>query len=842
MDIQLNRRPAAVLGARNRLEILAKTELLFAPVESGIQRLTKLAQRLVDVPVCLVSLVTDECQFFAGAEGLPEPWASDRQTPLSHSFCQHVVIRDDELVVSDARQHDLVRDNLAIPDLGVIAYAGIPIRVGGEVVGSFCAIDTKPRDWSEDELELMRELCESVNSELEVRLLLHEREDALRRAHAERERSQQLLEAAPAPIVAMTSHDLRVTFANQEWMDLTGFAEPVGRTLYELFPELQGQGYFELFEEVARTAEPYIGREQQAIVANGPFAGQARFYNIAVLRVDAADAPHELLVHAVDVTPHVEARLSAERERQRLAMFADIGKVMASSLDYHDNLQRIVRLVVPELADWCIIDVLDEGDGGLKTVAVAAAHDEKQQLLEEMRRRYPVRRDSRQPAADAMRDAAPVLVPDVAMSEIEDRAADARHVELLTRLAPESVSAVPLIVRGEPVGAITYAYAESGRRFRSADDLTHQLELARRLAGSIETSRLYREVGRRAEAARVIERLAEGVVLVDDEGCVRLWNPAAYSITGVRAEDAVGRPVSQVIHGWSSEIEDRMPDTPLAPAPALTLSIDVSGAERWISVTGVRWEDGGAYAFRDVTSERDLERTRQELVATMSHELRTPLAAIYAAAVTLQRKELELEEAVRDTLLDTVQQQAERLTDLSNDILLASRLGARTEPVAEDPVSLDSILETVVGSARLSHGDRVLHLQASKELPLAQGDDHRLQQVLLNLVDNAAKYSPADGGIWLSAHVIEDGWLEVSVDDEGPGIPEWERDRVFEKFYRLDPDMRGGVGGTGLGLYICRELVERMGGEIAAGASSRGGARMSLRLRPHGSAAHPTAP
>ncbi len=159
-----------ILARRTRLLTLRRTGLLDSPPEEAFDRLTRLAARFLDAPVALVSLVDEERQFFKSCFGLPEPWATGRETPLSHSFCQHVVIREEALIVEDAREHPLVKENLAIPDLGVMAYAGIPLTTSrGEVLGSFCAIDTKPRRWTEEEIRTLRDLAASVTTEIQRR-------------------------------------------------------------------------------------------------------------------------------------------------------------------------------------------------------------------------------------------------------------------------------------------------------------------------------------------------------------------------------------------------------------------------------------------------------------------------------------------------------------------------------------------------------------------------------------------------------------------------------------------------------------------------------------------------
>ena len=160
----------AALADPARRGALVRTGLLDGPIDEAFDRLASIVARVLDAPVALVSLVDEDKQVFAGCLGLPEPWATERQTPLSHSFCQHAVASREPLIIPDAREDPRVRDNLAIRDLNVIAYAGIPLIDGeGHALGSLCAIDDKPRRWNDDQIALLRDLAVTVVSELEAR-------------------------------------------------------------------------------------------------------------------------------------------------------------------------------------------------------------------------------------------------------------------------------------------------------------------------------------------------------------------------------------------------------------------------------------------------------------------------------------------------------------------------------------------------------------------------------------------------------------------------------------------------------------------------------------------------
>jgi PAS domain S-box-containing protein len=163
---------------------------------------------------------------------------------------------------------------------------------------------------------------------------------------------------------------------------------------------------------------------------------------------------------------------------------------------------------------------------------------------------------------------------------------------------------------------------------------------------------LYLEAKERSKAARVIGSIADGVLLVDDAGIVRLWNPAAEAITGLAREAVVGRQVERAIPGWAAiaaSVVSRNP--PSTGGYATAVPIDIEGRELWLSIKGVDFVDGTVYAFRDLTEAYRLEQLKADFIATVSHELRTPLAAVHGAAMTLQRKDVVAGEEVFNRLL-----------------------------------------------------------------------------------------------------------------------------------------------------------------------------------------------
>jgi GAF domain-containing protein len=160
-----------------RLAALQRLNLLDTPPEASFDRLTRIACRVLRAPIALVSLVDRDRQFFKSCIGLPEPFATQRETPVSHSFCQHVVASGKPLIVEDARANPLVRLNPAVEEMGIVAYAGIPlVTSSGHSIGSFCVIDSRPRAWTFEDVEVLQELAGCVMHEIEVRVLLQQTE------------------------------------------------------------------------------------------------------------------------------------------------------------------------------------------------------------------------------------------------------------------------------------------------------------------------------------------------------------------------------------------------------------------------------------------------------------------------------------------------------------------------------------------------------------------------------------------------------------------------------------------------------------------------------------------
>jgi PAS domain S-box-containing protein len=390
---------------------------------------------------------------------------------------------------------------------------------------------------------------------------------------------------------------------------------------------------------------------------------------------------------------------------------------------------------------------------------------------------------------------------------------------------------VPIVGPEDAVHGILAVYGRSPRDWREEEsDALHALAAAAAAARS--NAELYQGVSheqQRSEA--ILANVADGIVAVDREGRVVLWNPAAERVTGVPAAEALGRTPSQVL-GRPLEASEALGASRL-------VSIRRGGEEAWLSLSEAVMTDpagavaGRIYAFRDISSERSVEQMKSDFVSTVSHELRTPLTSIYGFAETLLRQDVLFGEEERATFLRYISSESERLTAIVDRLLSVAQLDTGDMAVQLGETDVGAVVSAAVRSVEAQNGE-VGHrfVVALSDEPLAaEADGEKLGQVLAHLLENAVRYSPAGATVTVAARRRDDA-VEVSVEDEGVGIPHADRERIFRKFYRGDAGAGAvGTGATGLGLFLADGLVKAMGGRIWVDSDEGQGSTFVLELR-----------
>ena len=345
-------------------------------------------------------------------------------------------------------------------------------------------------------------------------------------------------------------------------------------------------------------------------------------------------------------------------------------------------------------------------------------------------------------------------------------------------------------------------------------------------------------LGERQKLAQIVGQTSDGILTISRDGVIQTWNGAFERMTGFTSVEMVGTTrIDDLVMLDASGTE-----IPLArwTDDDTSLPYDVQietreGQTRWLSCSYTRVADADdqpsllIVVARDTTEAREVERLKDDFVATVSHELRTPLTPIKGWAATLLQLGDRLDEGQRLEGVKAIARHAERLENLVTNILEVTKIERGLLERRESLVDVATVVERVVTDFRMSNPGRVIQYRVAGRGLRTKGDELWTTQIVTNLVANALKYAPVDEPVAVSV-VRCNGHIKVDVVDRGPGIPPEEMENVFERFRRLGDHMTRTTGGSGLGLYIARQLARAVGGTVAVSDTPGGGATFTLKL------------
>ena len=497
----------------------------------------------------------------------------------------------------------------------------------------------------------------------------------------------------------------------------------------------------------------------------------------------------------------------AERTARSLSQqLARTGSLLATELDPVAVLEAVVGEAVSLLSvDTAALAAL-EGDELVVTAAVGAGAE--------------IALGARSPstgwvAGDVVQSRTPVAYED---ATAKDGLAES---DVLLAFGHRAYLGVPLLGREGALHGVLSVYASEPRAWRE-EEVQALLALAANASIALSNAELYQRVAvEREQSVAILANIADGIVAVDRDGHVVLWNRAAEEITGVPASEAVSRTPAQVLQ------RDLESDT---GGTNRLIAIPRGEQDVWLSLSEAVMRDptgavsGRIFAFRDISAEHIVEQMKSDFVSTVSVELRTPLTSIYGFAQTLLREDVAFGEIERRTFLEFIARESERLTAIVDALLNVARLDTGDLTVSLVPTDVASVVTEVVTSASPGANGHRFVSDVDIEGVAVQADPDKLRQVLDQLVSNAVKYSPEGGTVTVSARRVEEA-VEVAVADEGIGIPQSERERIFSKFYKA-----GSAQGTGLGLFIAQGLVREMGGRMWVDSEEGRGSRFAFEL------------
>ncbi|MEA3339543.1 MAG: ATP-binding protein [Chloroflexota bacterium] len=406
----------------------------------------------------------------------------------------------------------------------------------------------------------------------------------------------------------------------------------------------------------------------------------------------------------------------------------------------------------------------------------------------------------------------------------------------------QQVVALPMTIKKELIGVL-YVFRAYGTRF-TANDRQVLASFADQAAIAVHNAQLYERISyekRRLDA--ILEYSADGVLILDSAHCVIVFNHALTQLSGWPATNALGRHHDEVIRWAHLETDIDFPKAiaggwPLPPARPLYVEGDLRrrhGGSVSVGITYAPLFDRAGRLVniiadvRDITRFREADEIKSTFISVISHELKTPVALIKGYADTLQREDAHWDSETTRESLAVIMEEADRLNQLIDDLLDASRLQAGGLPLEMEPVALDALAKRVTSRFRIQTQTHGIEVRFPDGFPVISGDPERLEQVLNNLVANAIKYSNEGGRIEISGRALP-GEVVVTVSDEGMGIPFKEQPRVFERFFRGAQERNQRTPGAGLGLYLAKSIVAAHGGRIWVESKIGEGAAFSFAI------------
>ncbi|MET1055740.1 MAG: ATP-binding protein [Pedobacter sp.] len=815
---------------QERIEALKRYKILGSPAEHAFDHVAKLAARIFGLPISLISLVDSEEVYFKANVGMGNVKSASR----GKSLCSLAVLDPEVTVFEDARiEPCLLANPLVAGEFGLQFYAGAPIIThDGMLIGTLCVIDKNPRTFTEHDRTILAGLARIVMDEIELRLLAleetekHLEQTALSSLNAQR--LHNMVMSAPVGMTILKGKELVIEIANAQMYEIWNrdASQTLGRRILDVFPELIDQPFPEMLAEIFVTGKTIAMPEVEVEIASA--AGSRKLYvgfQYAPL-FDAANNVDSVMATVADITERVISRKLLEESEEELQT---LNEELSSTVEELAATNEELAAANEEMLTTN--EELTETYHHLQVVSLEMEMSE--QRFRNMIEQSPV-------AMMVLRGDALVFdVVNAAMHTLIDRGKEIIGMPLLSGL-PE--------IAGQAVFDTLYKVYYSGRPYYGFEVPVEVKREGKKATGFFNITytpllengiitgvlQVVAEVTEQIRSQQKLQRAEEMLRFSVESAHIGTWfidlkkaefNPSVTmkALFGYRGDETMNyAAILERIHPDSKDAVIDAVDKTVTKGEPLSVEFKVTGLHdqknRWLRAIGKLDQDqnGKLHHFSgvvmEITEQKQDEIRKNDFIAMVSHELKTPLTSLKGYMQLLGAKNRNNSDGFTAGAIAKGNIQITKMTAMINGFLNVSRLESGKIQLQKQDFVLNQLLRETIEEIEMISAGYEFIFNPSCDMSI-HADQEKIGQVLNNFLTNAVKYSPQGKTIEIGCKEVN-GWVQVSVKDEGMGISSADAERLFDRFYRVDNASAQNISGFGIGLYLCAEIIQRHNGKI----------------------------
>lgn len=611
-------------------------------------------------------------------------------------------------------------------------------------------------------------------------------------------------------LICITNTKGKFVYFNQQWLSYTKATsnKELQRTWSDFFSSEDLELFKNYLDSSIKQKEPF---ETQVRILDHT-SQEHRWFLCRFLPIFEDDAIIGWIGTFTDIHEH-------KRAEYIHAFMSEISKISSSSLDYKKTLPQIAQFSVPDFADWCAIDILE--NGVLSLVALAHKNPRKLAWAKKLRNRYPPERDeNRNSSLMAMKSGKTMRITHITDELIRSFVKTEEQFKIMKKVGFASVIIAPIFLDQKAVGVLSFVSSESNRQFSKLDELVAE-EIAGRISLSLQNTKLYKQVEHRDQQFQVLydsniigvayTNLKDNVIYDANDEFLRMIGFNRKELKKLKVKWDAITPAEYKTKD-QQKVYELMTVGIATPWEKEYLS--KNGSRTPVIIGAVLLDPSSTEVMTfilDISERKKIEQRKDEFIGIASHELKTPLTSIKGYIQILERVIQQMGDEKLNTYLQKTNDQVNRLNSLIIDLLDVSKIQAGKLLLDISEFKLSDMITDVIDVVTQTHTTHTVTCKGNCNV-LVRGDRHRLEQVMHNLLSNAIKYSPKNKLVEVVCDVKPEA-IVVSVTDFGIGIPNSEIPNLFRRFYRV-PSISQSYSGLGIGLYISKEIIQRHGGKI----------------------------